>query len=128
MDSKILALIMTAVATLPADNASAARHVKAKPIKPKTYKGPIVDMRWGPVQATMVVKGKKITDVKIATSPENRRSQIIDEQAVPLLRQETLQAQSAEIDEISGATMTSDAYLESLQAALVRAHLAKASS
>ena len=129
MDRKILALIMTAVATVPPGTASAAAtHAKAKPIKPKTYKGPIVEMRWGPVQATIVVKGKKIADVKIATSPENRRSQIIDEQAVPLLREETLQAQSAEIDEISGATMTSDAYLESLQTALVKAHLAKASN
>ena len=130
MHRKTLALIMTAAATtVPAGTTMAATtHATKKPVKPKTYKGPVVDMRWGPVQATIVVKGKKITDVKISTGPENVRSQIIDEQATPLLRQEVLQAQNAEIDEISGATMTSDAFIESLQAALVKAHLTKASS
>jgi uncharacterized protein with FMN-binding domain len=129
MHRKILTLIMTAAATVPAGTTMAATtHAKPKPVKPKTYKGPVVDMRWGPVQATIVVKGKKITDVKIGTAPENVRSQLIDEQAVPLLRQETLEAQNAQIDEISGATMTSDAFIESLQAALVKAHLAKAAN
>lgn len=80
-------------------------------------------MRWGPVRATIKVKGKKIASVSIATSPENERSQFIDDQAVPDLRTETLQAQSAQIDEVSGATMTSDAYIESLQAAIKKAHL-----
>jgi uncharacterized protein with FMN-binding domain len=61
--------------------------------------------------------------VKISTSPENFRSQFIDQQAVPLLKQETLQAQSANIDTVSGATMTSEAYIQSLQAALKKAHL-----
>ncbi len=78
-------------------------------------------MRWGPVRATIKVKGKKIASVSIATSPENERSQLIDD--VPDLRTETLQAQSAQIDEVSGATMTCDAYIESLQAAIKKAHL-----
>jgi uncharacterized protein with FMN-binding domain len=89
----------------------------------KKYKGPLVEMRWGPVRATISVKGKKITAIKILTSPENSRSQFIDQQAVPLLKQETLQAQSATIDMVSGATMTSEAYIQSLQAALQKAHM-----
>jgi uncharacterized protein with FMN-binding domain len=79
-------------------------------------------MRWGPVQAAVYIKNNKITDVKIATSPENFRSQFIDEQAVPLLRQETLQAQGDQIDMISGATYTSEAFMQSLQGALKKAH------
>jgi uncharacterized protein with FMN-binding domain len=118
----------TALAAVPAAGAlsapSPAAHASAPAAaaKAKKYKGPSVDMRWGPVQATITIKGKKITAVSIATSPENFRSQFIDQQAVPLLRQEVLQAQSATIDEVSGATMTSDASIESLQGALQKAH------
>lgn len=90
------------------------------------YKGPSVDMRWGPVQVTIYVKSKKITDVKTSAPTERPRSAFINDQAVPMLREEVLQAQSAEIDEISGATMTSDAFVESLQAAIKKAQKAKA--
>lgn len=69
------------------------------------------------------MKVKKILKVGITTSPENFRSQFIDQQATPLLRQETLKAQSANIDTISGATMTSETYITSLQRALRKAHL-----
>jgi len=126
-------LLIAALATIPAGQALAATH-KATPtpkptpkaktaVKSKKVTGPLVDMRWGPVQATITVKGKKLTGVAIATQPENFRSQFIDEQSVPLLKQETLQAQNANIDLISGATMTSEAYVESLTAALQKAHL-----
>ncbi len=96
--------------------------MKTADSKLKKYKGPFVDMRWGPVRATITIKGKKLKSIGIATSPENFRSQLIDGQAVPLLKQETLQAQSANIDTVSGATMTSEAYIESLQAAITKAH------
>lgn len=110
----------------PTGSALAATHTPLhanKTAKAKQYKGPLVDMRWGPVQAAIAVKGKKITNVKISTLPENFRSQFIDQQAVPLLKQETLQAQSANIDTVSGATLTSEAYIQSLQGALKKAHL-----
>jgi uncharacterized protein with FMN-binding domain len=127
----IPAAVMTAMAAFPVGNAWGTAHAAALTsvthpqahVKAKKYKGPLVDMRWGPVQATITAKGKKIMSVKISTSPENFRSQFIDQQAVPLLKQETLQAQSANIDTVSGATMTSDAYIQSLQAALKKAHL-----
>ena len=54
----------------------------------------------------------------------NGRDQEINAYALPILTQETLQAQSANIDSVSGATVTSDGYLQSLQAALDAAHLA----
>ena len=121
-------LILTGAA-LPAGSAMAstsARSHAAPAARAKKFKGPVVDMRWGPVQAIITVKNKKITSVSISTSPENARSQFIDDQAVPMLQQETLQAQSASIDEISGATMTSGAYIESLQSAVKKVRQQKA--
>lgn len=84
----------------------------------QTFKGPVEYVDHGPVQVSIVVKNKKITGVKVATSPEGPRSVFIQGQAIPILRQETLQAQSASINEVSGATDTSGGYIASLQAAV----------
>lgn len=89
----------------------------------RTVQGPGEDMRWGPVQVTLVVQGSHITDVQATAPTERERSAFINDQAVPMLRQEVLQAQNANIDLISGATMTSEAFAASLQAALQQAHL-----
>jgi uncharacterized protein with FMN-binding domain len=87
----------------------------------RTVDGPVVDTRYGPVQVELVLAGGRITDVKALEYPnEARRSQFISQQALPLLHDEVLQAQSANIDTISGATYTSDAYSRSTQAALDR--------
>ncbi|BCY09485.1 hypothetical protein L3i22_045730 [Actinoplanes sp. L3-i22] len=80
--------------------------------------------RWGDVQVTITVANGKITDVAVPVYPsENGRDQEINAYALPVLRQETLTAQSAGIDTVSGATVTSNGYLESLQSALDAAHL-----
>ncbi|MEU4237342.1 FMN-binding protein [Actinoplanes sp. NPDC026619] len=90
----------------------------------QTFTGSVAQTRWGPVQVSITVSGKKITDVAVPTYPsENGRDVEINARALPILRQETLDAQSADIDTVSGATVTSDGYLESLQAALDAAHL-----
>ena len=90
----------------------------------RTVDGPVVDTRYGPVQVELVVASGRITDVKALEYPnEARRSQFISEQALPMLRDEVLSAQSANIDTISGATYTSDAYGQSLQAAIDSAGL-----
>jgi len=101
-------------------------HPTATPRPAATYKytGPSVDMDWGPVQVTIIVKGKRITDVQATAPTERERSAFINQQAIPLLRQEVLQAQSAKIDALSGATMTSDAFYQSLLGALQTAHTA----
>ena len=118
----IPALFVTAAAAVPAGSAFAATaHATSQ-----KFKGPVEDMRWGPVQATITVKNKKITKVSISVSPETSRSQFIDDQAVPLLKSETLQAQSATIDEVSGATDTSDAFIQSLESAVKKAKQHKA--
>jgi uncharacterized protein with FMN-binding domain len=94
------------------------------PSSNRTVDGPVVDTRYGPVQVEVVVGGGRITDVKALEYPsEARRSQSISQQALPMLRDEVLSAQSANIDTISGATYTSDAYGQSLQAALDSAGL-----
>ncbi|MDT5041688.1 MAG: hypothetical protein QOE51_2673 [Actinoplanes sp.] len=90
----------------------------------KTYTGSAVQTRWGPVQVSITVNGGKITDVAVPVYPNgNGRDQEINAYALPTLRQETLAAQNAAIDTVSGATVTSDGYLQSLQSALDAASL-----
>jgi uncharacterized protein with FMN-binding domain len=89
-----------------------------------TYTGSMAQTRWGPVQVAITVANGKITNISVPTYPDNNgRDREINAYALPILTQETLDAQSANIDTVSGATVTSDGYLESLQAALDAAHL-----
>jgi uncharacterized protein with FMN-binding domain len=88
-----------------------------------TVDGEVVPTRYGDVQVAVVLSGTRIVDVKAITLPFDRaRSQDISTQVAPLLHDEVLQAQSARIDTIGGATYTSDAYARSLQSALDKAH------
>lgn len=85
--------------------------------------GTVAQTRWGPVQVQVKISGGKIVDVTALQVPHgNRQDQEINSYAVPALRSEVLAAQSAQINAISGATVTSDGYRESLQAALDAAH------
>jgi uncharacterized protein with FMN-binding domain len=89
-----------------------------------TFAGRSVSTRFGNVQVQITVQNGKITDVTaLHLTDAERRSQMISAQAAPILRSEVLQAQSANVQTVSGATITSDAYLTSLQAALDAAHL-----
>ncbi len=85
--------------------------------------GPVVSTRFGPVQVEVVVSSGKVADVVALQLPTGRRSGQISSYAAPILHDEALQAQSASIDTVSGATYTSDAYAHSLQAALDQAGL-----
>lgn len=88
-----------------------------------TIDGPVVDTRYGPVQVEIVLSGGQLQDVVAIQLPTGRRSGQISNAAAPILREEALQAKSASIDMVSGATYTSDAYAQSLQAALDQAGL-----
>jgi uncharacterized protein with FMN-binding domain len=90
----------------------------------RSVSGSVVANRFGDNQVTLVVKGEKIQDVRYSLPADRPRSAEINDQAGPLLRQEVLQAQSARIDVVSGATYTSESFAQSLQVALTRAHLA----
>jgi len=85
----------------------------------KTVTGDTVQTRWGPVQVRITLKDGRITESAAVVYPsDNPRDQEINSYAIPQLRRETLAAQSARIDSVSGATYTSDGYRQSLQSAL----------
>ena len=85
----------------------------------RTIEGPVIETRWGPVQVSVTLDGSEITDVVAIQLPDgDRRSSQISSRTGPVLREQALEAQSADIDGVSGATYTSGAYARSLQAAL----------
>jgi uncharacterized protein with FMN-binding domain len=86
----------------------------------KTVDGPVIDTRWGPVQVEAVVSSTgQICDVDAVQSPsDHRRSVSINRHALPILHTEVMDAQSTDINGVSGATVTSVGYVRSLQAIL----------
>jgi uncharacterized protein with FMN-binding domain len=102
-----------AVGTAPSETAGA-----------KTYTGDTVQTQEGDVQVAITVADGKITAVTVPVYPGgSARHEEISARALPILVQETLDAQSADIDAVSGATYTSGGYQESLQSALDAAQL-----
>jgi uncharacterized protein with FMN-binding domain len=86
------------------------------------YLGPVANAFYGELQVKVTVTGGKITDVHFVKYPSDRRTSLeINQLAMPLLVQEAIIAQSAEVDGVSGATQTSKAFIESLEAALNQA-------
>jgi uncharacterized protein with FMN-binding domain len=84
--------------------------------------GDAVDTRFGPVQVEVTLVDGRITDVQVLQYPHNdRRDAEINGYALPLLVQATLEANSASVDMVSGATYTSQGYVRSLQSALDQA-------
>ena len=89
-----------------------------------TFTGTAVQTRFGAVQVQITVKAGVITDVTaLRLTDDDRKSVQISNRAAPLLRAAVIKAQSAQVQTISGATVTSDAYLSSLQGALDAANL-----
>lgn len=89
-----------------------------------TTTGSAVQTRYGPVQVQVTTAGTTITKVSVLQYPaSDPRDAQINGYAVPVLVQETLDAQGTDIDMVSGATYTSDGYLRSLQSALDQAGL-----
>lgn len=103
---------------------SAPKTTSAAPAAPttRTVTGGTVQTKYGPVQVRITLTGGKITDAAAVQSPSSApRSQEISATAIPKLNRETLAAQSANIDSVSGATYTSQGYKQSLQSALDQA-------
>jgi uncharacterized protein with FMN-binding domain len=137
MRKTVAALLSTFALVAPAANAAAVTKATPKKkvvVKTKNVAGPVVQAdRWGTVQVTIAVRTttttagtKKTVTRKIvglsATYPSHTdRSVFINSQAGPYLKSETLRAQSASIQLISGATDTSQAFVQSLQAAILAA-------
>lgn len=83
-----------------------------------TYTGAAYSNEFGSWTVTVTITDGQITDVTASTTAQDHHSQGINTQAVPRLRTQVLSAQSAHVDTISGATLTSKSYLSSLQSAL----------
>lgn len=91
-------------------------------LKNGSFDGQDFPNQYGDVQVQVIVSGGRITDVKALQYPTDRpQSAYISSQALPLLHDEVLQAQSAQIDIIGGATFTSESYAQSVQSALAQA-------
>jgi uncharacterized protein with FMN-binding domain len=86
----------------------------------KTADGPVVNYNYGNLSVSVTVSGSKITRVGIASLDDFGvpRSEEIDQQSIPILEQEAVQSQSANIQGVSGASYTSQGFEQSLQAAL----------
>lgn len=92
-----------------------------------TVNGAPADTQYGPVQVQLTIRGHRIVRADAIDYPQgSSRDQAINSQAIPQLDEETLQAQSSQIDTVSGATYTSEGYRQSLQSALDAAHQAGA--
>ncbi|MGH7193096.1 MAG: FMN-binding protein [Candidatus Saccharimonadales bacterium] len=90
--------------------------------KDGTYTGSVADAFYGNIQVQATIQGGKITGVKFLQYPNDRPNSVaINQQAMPYLQQEAIQAQSANVDGVSGATDTSIAFKQSLSAALSQA-------
>ena len=119
-------------------SASPSKHAKKSTTKPRpiptpatarprsvTANGTVIDTMYGPVQVQVTVRGARIVSAHAIDYPKGGgRDQQINSRAIPQLDNETMQAQNARIDTVSGATYTSDGYRRSLQSALDVAHRA----
>lgn len=91
----------------------------AKQYRDGSYAGSVADAYFGPLQVSAVIKNGAIADIQFLQYPsDNGHSLRVSEIALPILRQEAIQSQNAQVDVVSGATQTSQAFQESLQSAL----------
>src|SRR5690349_4469117 len=108
--------------TSPSASPSAQPSAQPSAAGTSTVTGDVAQTQWGPVQVQLTLQSGKITAVSVPQYPNgNRRDAEINEYALPILINETVQAQSSQIDMVSGATVTSDGYIRSLQSALDQA-------
>ncbi|MFA6171218.1 MAG: FMN-binding protein [Patescibacteria group bacterium] len=86
------------------------------------YVGAASDAYYGNIQVKAVISGGKITDVVFLDHPQDQQTSIlINNQAMPILKSEAINAQNAQVDIVSGATDTSQAFISSLSSALSQA-------
>lgn len=99
-----------------------AAPVASSGLRDGTYTGPAANAYYGRVQVQAVIQGGQLVEVKILQYPSDRRtSRYINGEALPMLQQEAIAAQSAQVDFISGATLSSGAFVRSLAGALGQA-------
>ena len=113
----------TTPVTTPASTAVAP--TTTAPATSRTVTGDSVNYSWGVLAVSVTATGRTITKVGIASLDDggNPRSQSIDQQSIPILEQQAMQAQSANIQGVSGASYTSSGFQQSLQSALSKLNL-----
>ena len=100
-----------------------AQQPPAQPVA-QTFTGDVVQTVWGPVEVEVSVTDGQLTSVQTLQAPNgDQRSAMISSVAIPRLEQQAMDAQSARIDGVSGASYTSAGFAQSLQSALVQAGL-----
>lgn len=105
-------------------NGSPPMHssMMAAAYKDGAYTGSAADALYGYIQVKATVKDGKLTDVEFLQYPNDRQTSIeINSQAMPMLKQQALQVQSAKVDGVSGATDSTQAFIQSLGDALQQA-------
>jgi uncharacterized protein with FMN-binding domain len=121
-DSTSTATVSTATTEAPTQVVVVPTAVPAGLYKDGTYNGPTVDAFYGYVQVQVVIQNGRIANVTFLQFPSDRRtSQRINSVAVPYLQQEAVQAQNANVNIVTGATLTSEGFIQSLQSALANA-------
>ena len=136
MRKSIIILLTVAALALPLVDATAATRATTKKIVvSKRFTGSLASVQqWGSLQVTIVVRKtttvtgtkkkvtRKLTAVSVPTYPNHTdRSIYINRTALPILKAEALRAQSANVNMVSGATDSSDAFAQSLQSAILKA-------
>jgi uncharacterized protein with FMN-binding domain len=114
---------------IPQTDPTAAPSKSAQPTSPKptvkpaeSFTGDAVSMRYGIVQVKITVQGGKIVDAQAVQAPTGSNDRYT-QKAVPVLRQQTIAAQSANVQGVSGASFTSYGWYESLASAIAQAGL-----
>lgn len=127
IDQFALAAIPSQTTAQPGTEATVAATTTTPVPVLAAFDGAVVPTRWGPVQVQAQFKNGVLEDVVTLVYPNDRGTSInINRQALPMLRVEALTAQSANVDTISGASVTSRGYVASLQSAIDAAQAAGA--
>ena len=135
MRKAIILLLTVAALTLPIVDATAATRATTRKVVSKRFTGSLASVdRWGSLQVTIVVRKtttttgtkkkvtRRVTAVSVPVYPNHTdRSVYINQTALPILKSEALRAQSANINMVSGATDSSNAFAQSLQAVILKA-------
>ena len=112
------------VSALPIGAAPTAVATATSAAAATTVTGDVVQTRWGPVQVAITVQAGRISSATAVQVPSgNDRDAEINGVAVPILNAEAVKAQSAQVDTVSGASVTSGGYQQSLQSAIDQVNL-----
>lgn len=113
---------LSPTSTVPATPTAGTASTPGALYKDGSYTGSVADAQWGNIQVKAIIQNGKIKDVQFLQAPNDRnRSISINAYADPQLASEAIQAQSSQVDIVTGATDTSDAFIQSLSDALSQA-------